>query len=150
MGVPSLSEESVSRSIEEDEETEGTTIASQDVTTTCNIRRNPVYGLEEAAMDNYSHIDKSLAFPPARGPQAMLIDRPTDNDILSNPLHSDNGYGSPSQKPHSSTTPLPLQKTLDQTIISATNGDTEAQVALGDMYQNGKRVAQNYQAAMEW
>ncbi|KAG0296706.1 hypothetical protein BGZ96_008751 [Linnemannia gamsii] len=54
------------------------------------VRRNPVWGLEEAAMDNYSHID------------------------------------------------------------SASNGDKDAQVALGDMFMNGNVVKQEYISAMDW
>lgn len=84
----------MSGSIQEDEEMERTSITSQDVATTCNVRRNPIYGLEEAAMENYSHIDKPLVFPLARGPQALLDDLPTDNDTLSTPLHSGSGYSS--------------------------------------------------------
>ncbi|KAF9327804.1 hypothetical protein BGZ91_001282 [Linnemannia elongata] len=141
-------EESVSRLMQEDEESDRSSIASLDIMTTCNVSRNPAYSLEE--MGNYSHVDELLASPPARGLQALLDDQPIDNDTLSTPHHSSSGYSSSSQGPHSSMTHLPMQKTLAQTFTSATNGDTMAQVALGDMYRDGKEVVQNHQAAMEW
>src|SRR5690349_4728841 len=43
-------------------------------TATSTVRRNPVYGLVEIAMENYTHIDRPLAFPSARGPHAVLDD----------------------------------------------------------------------------
>ncbi|KAK3833595.1 MAG: hypothetical protein J3R72DRAFT_424865 [Linnemannia gamsii] len=46
---------------------------SSDMTST--VRRSPIYGLEEAAMENYSHMDKPLAFSSARGPQVALGDQ---------------------------------------------------------------------------
>ncbi|KAF9154485.1 hypothetical protein BG015_000772 [Linnemannia schmuckeri] len=39
---------------------------------------------------------------------------------------------------------------LVQTIISASHGDKNAQVAVGDMYRDDKGVPQDYQAAMDW
>jgi hypothetical protein len=71
---------------QEEEETKSNTnfVISQNAHATSNstVRRNPVYGLENAAMDNYSHIDHPAFAPPLQGPQALLDDHsPTDKDL---------------------------------------------------------------------
>lgn len=86
---------------DDDESTQNEKISSRNVTPTSSatsthsasstaasaVRRNPVYGLEEAAMDNYSHIPKPPLFPYARGPQAVLNDQPpTIQDLPFLPL----------------------------------------------------------------
>ncbi|KAF8933120.1 hypothetical protein BGZ47_011020 [Haplosporangium gracile] len=99
---------------EEDKKTSKNNVDVQDISATSTVRHNPVYGLEEVTMDNYSHIDKRAILPSTRGPQAFLEE-------------------------HSSA----------QTIISASQGDKEAQVTLDDMYRDGNGVPQDYQTAME-
>ena len=100
---------------DEDERSDKNDNVEQDSPATSTVRRNPVYGLEETAMENYSHIDKPAVLPSARGPQAMVDEQ------------------SPAQ-----------------ITFRADQGDKNAQVALGDMYRDGKDVPQDYQVAMEW
>ncbi|KAG0301538.1 hypothetical protein BGZ97_002744 [Linnemannia gamsii] len=113
-------------------------------------RRNPVYGLEETAMDNYSHIDKPLAFPSARGPQAALDDQKT---AVSNPAISsqqDNDAKRSTPGPQSITTKHIKEMDLVETSISGYCGNKEAQVAIGDMYRDAEGVPLDYQRAMDW
>ncbi|KAG0061993.1 hypothetical protein BGZ89_011004 [Linnemannia elongata] len=47
--------------------------------------------------------------------------------------------------------PTPIVSSdFTQTSVSASLGDKDAQVALGDMYKVGQGVQQDYKAAMEW
>ncbi|KAF9545317.1 hypothetical protein EC957_011071 [Mortierella hygrophila] len=118
--------------------------------TTSTVRRNPVYGLVEEALENYTHIDRPLAFPPARGPHAALDDlAPAVKDIPTNPRPDDDN-NSQQRGPQSATVNVSMELQFARTFISATEGNKDAQVALGDMYNDGKGVAQDYQAAMDW
>ncbi|KAF9546988.1 hypothetical protein EC957_008992 [Mortierella hygrophila] len=138
--------------LEQEDDTTGEDFVTQDVTTTSTVRRNPVYGLVEQAMENYSHIERPLAYPFARGPHNLLDDLSPDNDDSPAPPHPGNGNNPPSRGPQSETdldTPRE-QKDLVQTAINASHGDKDAQVTLGDMYRDGKGVPQDYQAAMDW
>ncbi|KAF9116429.1 hypothetical protein BGX30_005955, partial [Mortierella sp. GBA39] len=110
---------------------------------TSTVRRNPVYGLVEAAMENYTHIDRPLEFPLARGPHAAL------DDLLapSYPIGDDEAQ---QRAPQSAISSLSVEMKWAEAIINASHGDKDAQVVLGDMYRDGKGVAQDYQAAMDW
>ncbi|KAF9537847.1 hypothetical protein EC957_007568 [Mortierella hygrophila] len=119
-------------------------------TATCTVRRNPVYGLVEEALENYTHIDRPLAFPSARGPHEVLDDQPPTIKEPVIPPHSVNTSDSQLQGPQSVITNVPMEKDVVQMSISASHGDKDAQVALGDMYKDGKGIAQDYQAAMDW
>ncbi|KAF9273827.1 hypothetical protein BGZ88_003486, partial [Linnemannia elongata] len=119
-------------------------------TATSAVRRNPVYGLVETAMENYTHIDRPLAFPSARGPHAVLDDQ---TPVIKGPPTApcpDNDNRSQLGGPQIATTDVPVEMDTAQTSISASHGDKYAQVALGDMYRDGKGVPQDYQAAMDW
>ncbi|KAG0371429.1 hypothetical protein BGX24_001680 [Mortierella sp. AD032] len=48
------------------------------------------------------------------------------------------------------STPLLVHQDFLGTVMNANLGDKDAQVALGDMYRNGKGVQQDYQTAMVW
>lgn len=122
----------------------------QDTVTTSAIRRNPVYGLEETAMDNYSHIDKPVSFPMARGPHASMDDQPPTTKNLLIPPYPENSDSPQLHKRQSASTHTPTANDLVQTTISANQGDKKAQVALGDLYRDGKEVPQNYHAAIDW
>ncbi|KAF9130649.1 hypothetical protein BGX30_013408, partial [Mortierella sp. GBA39] len=124
--------------------------SSNPSTATSAVRRNPVYGLVEAAMENYTHIDRPLAFPSARGPHVVLDDQPPTIKDPVVPPHSVNSGDSQLQGPQSVITNVPMERDVVQISISASHGDKDAQVALGDMYKDGKGVAQDYQAAMDW
>ncbi|KAF9930948.1 hypothetical protein FBU30_011057 [Linnemannia zychae] len=98
-------------------------------------RRNPICGLVEEAMENYTHIEKTTVASVHRGPQALMSHSIFDstNDIQ-NP-----------QESNSKTT-----HDLGEIIMRAKQGETHFQVILGNMYRDGKEVVQNYEAAMDW
>ncbi|KAG0054659.1 hypothetical protein BGZ89_002599, partial [Linnemannia elongata] len=126
-----------------------TSSSSPPSTATSTVRRNPVYGLVEMAMENYTHIDKPLAFPSARGPHAVLGDQmPVIKEPPTTPC-PDNDNRSQLGGPQIATTEAPIEKDMAQTSISASHGYKYAQVTLGDMYRDGKGVPQDYQAAMD-
>ncbi|KAF9545320.1 hypothetical protein EC957_011074 [Mortierella hygrophila] len=147
----SVSERTAPGLLQEAENTDRVTVVSQDnITSTTSVRRNPVYGLVETAMENYTHIDRPLAFPSARGPHAALDDlTPAVKDIPTNPRPDDDN-NSQQRGPQSATANVSMELQFARTIISAGEGDKDAQVALGDMYKDGKVVPQNYQTAMDW
>ncbi|KAG9068837.1 hypothetical protein KI688_011123 [Linnemannia hyalina] len=122
----------------------------QCATSDFSARRNPVWGLENAAMDSYSHIDNPAFAPPLQGPQAMADDQsPIDKNLPALP-HSNHDAKPPLRAPHSTTTDVPIEKDLAQLSISASLGDTSAQVALGNLYTDGEGVLQDYQSAIDW
>ncbi|KAF9542485.1 hypothetical protein EC957_001927 [Mortierella hygrophila] len=127
-----------------------TSSSSPPSTATSAVRRNPAYGLVEMAMENYTHIDRPLAFPSARGPHAALDDQPPTINNPTVPPHSDNNSSSQQRGPQSATANVSVELQWARTIIDASEGDKDAQVALGDMYKDGKGVAQDHQAAMDW
>ncbi|KAG0276039.1 hypothetical protein BGZ96_003496 [Linnemannia gamsii] len=114
------------------------------------VTRNPVYGLENTAMDNYTHIDHPAFAPRPRGTQVLLDDYSlTDKDIPA-PPRIDSGNTPLLRAPQSTTTKASKGMDLVQLSIRASQGDTSAQVALGDMYKGGRGVKQDYQTAMDW
>ncbi|KAG9068851.1 hypothetical protein KI688_011138 [Linnemannia hyalina] len=115
-----------------------------------SARRNPVWGLENAAMDSYSHIDNPAFAPPLRRPQAMVDDQSPIHKNLPALPHSNHDAKPPLRAPQNTTTDVPIEKDLAQLSISASLGDTSAQVALGNMYTDGEGVLQDYQSAMDW
>ncbi|KAF8937812.1 hypothetical protein BGZ47_008847 [Haplosporangium gracile] len=119
-------------------------------TATSTVRRGSVYGHEEATMDNYSHIDKPLAFPSGRRPQAALDGQIITAKDLPDISHPDNDNEHQLRGPQRAISNTSMEMDLAQTSISASYGDKNAQVALGDMYRDGKGVLQDYQAAMDW
>lgn len=143
-------EESVPVLPQEDENTGQENVIVQDTAITSTDRRNPVYGLEETAMDNYSHIDKPLSFPMGRGPQTFMDDQsPTTKSFLV-PPYPENSNNPQMQKQQDTSTNTPVVMDLVQTTISANQGDEKALVALGDIYRDGKGVPLNYHAAIYW
>ncbi|KAF9916039.1 hypothetical protein FBU30_001576 [Linnemannia zychae] len=112
------------------------------------VRRNPIYGHEEAAMDRLSHNDRPLAFPLTRGPQAALGDQAQLTQNVPAPSHSDNGNYLQLRGSQSPT--IAAKEDLTQLRISASQGDGAAQIALGDMYRDGNGVPRDDQAAFGW
>ncbi|KAG0054075.1 hypothetical protein BGZ89_002740 [Linnemannia elongata] len=115
---------------------------------TSAIRRNPAYGLVETAMENYTHIDRPLASPSARGPQAAMNEQARLTKDLSALPHSDIGNNSLLRESQNPT--IAAKKDLAQLGISASQGDAAAQVALGDMYRDDNGVPRDDQAAFHW
>ncbi|KAK5820680.1 hypothetical protein F5H01DRAFT_378071 [Linnemannia elongata] len=130
--------------------TENVVVSHDNNTTTTSsvVRRNPVYGLVETAMENYTHIDRPLASPSARGPQAATNEQARLAKDLSVPPHSD--IGNNSLLRGSQNTTIAAKKDLAQLGISASQGEAAAQVALGDMYRDGNGVPRDDQAAFDW
>ncbi|KAF9126805.1 hypothetical protein BGW39_006339 [Mortierella sp. 14UC] len=108
--------------------------------------RNPAYGLEDEAMDGYRNNDNPAFRPASRAPQLYESDQPaaeiqrSDNTKL---------LRAP-QKYMESVIATTLTEHYIQTMIDARLGEVGAQVALGDMYRDGKGVQQDYQTAMDW
>ncbi|KAG0042487.1 hypothetical protein BGZ90_009379, partial [Linnemannia elongata] len=111
------------------------------------VRRNPVYGLVETALENYTHIDSPFTSQQLRGPQTLKGGQ-QDND--KNPQEtSPSNTSRRSQAPQDHTAASDAMD-ITQTIVNASLGNTSAQVALGKMYVRGQGVNQDYQAAMDW
>ncbi|KAG0281039.1 hypothetical protein BGZ95_007239 [Linnemannia exigua] len=128
---------------EGEEDKEGDDVA------TATVGRNPAYGLLEEAIENYTHIDRPP--PTGRGPHTLGdTEVPSTKDGIPAPPKSGDGRTPPLRAPHTTITDVPSVKDLTQTIISASHGDKNDQVALGDMYQDGRGVQRDYQAAMDW
>ena len=80
----------------------------------------------------------------------MLDDRTSPiKDLPTTPRH-DNDNRSQIRRPQFTTIDVPVEIDVAQISISASHGDKNAQVALGDMYKDGKGVLQEYQAVMDW
>ncbi|OAQ27691.1 HCP-like protein [Linnemannia elongata AG-77] len=129
-------------------------------------RRNPVYGLEETAMDNYSHINHPDFLPKPRAPQyvptadqdggsnksAHIAPRndnePTNDNAQANidkPTSISQSHQS-SQDP-TATTPA---RDISPIVVKASLGDAKSQVELGDIYRAGDGVEQDFEAARYW
>ncbi|KAG0294354.1 hypothetical protein BGZ96_001349 [Linnemannia gamsii] len=100
-------------------------------------KRNPVYGLEETAMNNYSHIDHPGFGPRPRAPQFIPIDEQGED--------ADKTAVNPDSSKRGSE---PINFNSQATI--AVLGDTISQVDLGILYRTGDRVEQDYEAARYW
>ncbi|KAF9271703.1 hypothetical protein BGZ88_005722, partial [Linnemannia elongata] len=129
-------------------------------------RRNPVYGLEETAMDNYSHIDPPDSRPKPRAPQftptanqegdaneatpsALNINSEPVNDKAQStnykPTSTSQSYQS-SQDP----TAITVVRDIAPIIVKASLDDAKSQVELGDIYRTGDGVEQDFEAARYW
>ncbi|KAG9071622.1 hypothetical protein KI688_005835 [Linnemannia hyalina] len=118
------------------------------INTTSVIRRNPVYGLENAAMENYTHIDRPpTVSPSARAPQSLSTTTTLTSDVTPQPQPMGNII--PSRAPQGTSATAGTDD-LTQIMFSAGQGGAKAQVSLGDMYKDGRKVHQDYQAAMDW
>ncbi|KAG0281040.1 hypothetical protein BGZ95_007240 [Linnemannia exigua] len=142
----SITKESVPMLLQKETENMDKDVAVIPESATCTVRRNPAYGLVEAAMENYTHIDRPP--PPARGPQALLNDQtPSTKDPQGH--QQPNIENSLLRAPQS--TPAVISETLKlaKTITSVNHGDKAAIVALGDKYRDGEGVQQDYKVAMD-
>ncbi|KAG0379307.1 hypothetical protein BGX24_000930 [Mortierella sp. AD032] len=129
---------------EETNKTDKDDVASQTSAGISTPRRNPAYGLVEAAMENYTHMDRPPLATSARGPQALMsAQSPTDEDSL---IFQDGNAHSLGPQEH----PTANGSDLVQTIINASRGNKDAQVSLGDMYKDGRGVGRDYLTAMDW
>ncbi|KAG0278534.1 hypothetical protein BGZ95_003757 [Linnemannia exigua] len=127
---------------------------------TPTAQRNPEYGLVEAAMQNYNHIDNPAFGPQPRAPQYI----PTSDDDSSNDdesvvsraliLEQPAGGGrstdiKPPQAPQDHTAAAGVT-VISPIVMKATLGDANSQVDLGTMHKFGDGVEQDYEAARYW
>ncbi|KAG0292929.1 hypothetical protein BGZ96_003509 [Linnemannia gamsii] len=128
--------------------------------TAASVRRNPVGGLVEEAMQNYNHIDKPATLPPRRGPQAIFDEQanPKYNDDADIPRLPTTITSSYSRNSNNSDSRLRAPQGLssastsdfEETKLKARLGDKVAQFAVGESYRTGRGAQQDYQAAMDW
>ncbi|KAF9925567.1 hypothetical protein FBU30_004680 [Linnemannia zychae] len=139
-----------------------TTALSQVSVTKTMTRRNPVFGSEEQAMENYTHMDIPNTTPTfssvGRGPQAILdsvasVTIDTSTTTIESPISfsADNSNNSQLLESQSADIVAQNEMSLEQKIIIASQGDKKAQVALGDIYKDGLGgVEKDYNKAMDW
>ncbi|KAF9143802.1 hypothetical protein BG015_000299 [Linnemannia schmuckeri] len=138
-GAKELSLESLQNALPDTQEESNNTI----------VRRNPVGGLVEEAIQNYTHIDNPATSPPCRGPQAILEDKAFGNDSAAQEptkvSNSDSHLRAPQE-----LSPAPTATDFEKTMMKTRFGDKEAQNAVGESYHKGRGIQQDYQAAMDW
>ncbi|KAF9899169.1 hypothetical protein EC991_009394 [Linnemannia zychae] len=116
---------------------------------TTTVRRNPVGGLVEKAMDAYRDNINPAFGPKLRGPQALV------GDEDGSPTTADQGFA-PAQYNLGSMyrdglgVPQDYSAALDWYHQAASQGYAEAQYSIGLMYRHGQDVPQDFTAAMEW
>ncbi|KAF9125972.1 hypothetical protein BGW39_007022 [Mortierella sp. 14UC] len=98
------------------------------------VKRNPVYGLEEVAMDNYSHIDRPNTSAP--GPQFLLDDTTIQPE---NAIKEEDEEGGDD-----------ILEKIERLKDLAEKGSIDAQMELATIYANGQGVPQNYSEAGVW
>ncbi|KAG9073355.1 hypothetical protein KI688_001147 [Linnemannia hyalina] len=104
------------------------------------VRRNPQYGLVEAALENYNHMEDPAKGPKLRGPQEIPDETLPPSSIKPNTPNS------LARAPQDSAG----NNDITETMMNARLGVTQAQVALADLYRLGQGVHQSYQEAMYW
>ncbi|KAF9901565.1 hypothetical protein EC991_006013 [Linnemannia zychae] len=177
----------------EDQTTDNSAVPSQESTPTSTMepisqqeiivanmaqRRNPVYGLVEAAMENLTHIDRPNKF--ARGPQLYPANSPKDrpqNSVISR--QPPDIKPPPDDKQPQRLQPKAIQQHSSkykfenfdaQTMLEDLNGadaaviqesidvlqmavereDAEYQYRIGLQYVDGQGVAQDFSKALKW
>ncbi|KAF9901531.1 hypothetical protein EC991_006042 [Linnemannia zychae] len=112
------------------------------------IRRNPVGGLVEKAMDAYRDNENPAFGPRPRGPQAILDETPLPLTSNSSPTSQTSIPSSvtPSHQDTDSANNSDFRNTMEKAKL----GDMDGQYILGDMYYVGDGVQQDYQAARGW
>ncbi|KAK5829603.1 hypothetical protein F5H01DRAFT_393684 [Linnemannia elongata] len=129
-------------------------------------RRNPVDGMEEMAMENYSHIPHPDSRPKPRAPQSVPtteqegnlneatpnisnIDRELETGnaqfINDKPVSTFQSHRSP--QVHTVTAAV---RDISSIVVKATLGDAKSQVELGDIHRTGDGVEQDFQQARYW
>ncbi|KAG0372615.1 hypothetical protein BGX24_012807 [Mortierella sp. AD032] len=146
--------------VQKDMSANSTTAATITEIKTATVGRNPAYGLVEAAMQNYNHIDNPAFDPQPRAPQYI----PSSDDDSSNEIesidslvmiHKQPAGNSPSigikqpQEPQDHTAAAGY-KDISPIVVKATLGDINSQVKLGNMYKIGDGVEQDFEAARYW
>ncbi|KAG0043247.1 hypothetical protein BGZ89_006525, partial [Linnemannia elongata] len=128
-------------------------------------RRNPVYGLVETAMENYSHIEHPDFRPKPGAPQyvptadqeegsksadtALKNDSELTNDNAQANIDKLTSTSQSHQSPQDPTAITPARN-ISPIVVKASLGDARSQVELGDMYRAGDGVEQDFEAARYW
>jgi TPR repeat protein len=116
--------------------------------------RNPTYGPVEQAMENYNYMERPVTpQPTAQGFQANTTrDQQETNDQSPSPTQSQPIEGATNtQRSYAPQDPsITTSMNLMQTMVSANQGNADAQFALGDRYRNGDGVNRDCQEAMDW
>ncbi|KAG0058326.1 hypothetical protein BGZ90_005008, partial [Linnemannia elongata] len=129
-------------------------------------RRNPVYGLVETAMENYSHIDHPDFRPNPKAPQFVPTaeqeegnnessDNAPNNGIEPKNISAQANRDKPTSTSHSHQSPQDHTATaavrdISSIVFKASLGDAKSQVELGDMYRVGDGVVQDFKEAHGW
>ncbi|KAG0274419.1 hypothetical protein BGZ95_009808 [Linnemannia exigua] len=144
-----------------------TTVVTITGINTATVGRNPAYGLIEAAMQNYNHIDNPAFGRQPRAPQYIPS---FDNDHFNedeSPSSMASTYAQLASNKSPTNTKFPLidnrlpqppqgyttaagVKDIAPIVMKATLGDANSQVELGNMYKLGDGVEQDYEAARYW
>ncbi|KAF9900244.1 hypothetical protein EC991_007697 [Linnemannia zychae] len=116
--------------------------------------RNPAFGLVEEAMQNYNHIERPATLPcTLRAPQAIVeLDKhegaSRNNDATKNKPAS--WTASTQRRDDLQNRDAAPFEDLMQTMISASQGNADAQFTLGNRYRDGREVYRDRRAAMDW
>ncbi|KAG0046373.1 hypothetical protein BGZ90_008203, partial [Linnemannia elongata] len=129
-------------------------------------RRNPVYGLVEVAMENYSHIDHPDFRPKPRAPQFVPTagqeegtkesaeDAPKhDNEPTNISAQVNNNRPTGTSQSHQSPQDHPATTAVSDIppiVFKTSLSDAKSQVELGDMYRMGDGVEQDFVQARHW
>ncbi|KAG0044418.1 hypothetical protein BGZ90_008774, partial [Linnemannia elongata] len=129
-------------------------------------KRNPVYGLVETAMQNYSHIDHPDFRPKPRAPQFTPTaeqeegaSESTDNAPTSSSkslyIKAQANSDKPTSTSHSHRSPQDYTaaaavRDISPIVVKASLGDAKSQVELGDMYRTRDGVEQDFDEARYW
>ncbi|KAG0289915.1 hypothetical protein BGZ96_006602, partial [Linnemannia gamsii] len=128
-------------------------IATRSTTVTAATVSRPnkrVISLESRAMDAYKNTNNPVEPPSSRGPQTLLSDQ-TTSITNHNASHSWQNSALKSLPPRAPQVPnFNASNHVTTTFKNAKLGDQVAQKLLGDMYKEGRGVAQDYHHAMTW
>ncbi|KAF9294109.1 hypothetical protein BGZ88_004429 [Linnemannia elongata] len=136
---------------DEDEKSDKKDDVDQDSPATPTVRRNPVYGLEEAAMENYSHTDKPVLLPSTRGPQALMDEQSSVQTIF----HANQGDKNAQvalghMYREGKGVPQDYQVAMEWYLKAAEQGGADGQLCVGRLYDDGLGVFRDPLTAMEW
>ncbi|KAF9143800.1 hypothetical protein BG015_000297 [Linnemannia schmuckeri] len=109
---------------------------------TNTMGRNPQYNLIEVALENYTRMEDPAKGPELRRPQEIPDEKLPSSSIKPT---TPNAHA---RAPQASVSAGSNDITV--TMMNARHGDTQVQVALGDLYRLGQGVHQSYQTAMDW
>lgn len=112
--------------------------------------RNPQYGLVEEALENYNHIDVPPELLRVLQPDNHKNDARNPQFESETPINAQLTNRTDQARAPQEYSAVASYKDITQTIMQAKQGDAEAQVALGDMYRDGKGVGGDLNAAHDW